>query len=257
MGFTGLINLGHMVFFGVGAYTSALLTLHGIPWYVAIFIAGFISSLLGILIAGITSRLKGDYLAMVTLGLIFISVAISRNWVALTRGALGLPGIPEIIKNNFYYSIFTFMISASCIFFFYKLVNSQTGKIFQAIRDDETAAKILGKNTYFYKILSIAISTFFTGIAGSLFAHHIRYIDPTIFNLEFFMLILLMLIAGGLASIKGSIFGVVVLLILAESLRFVIVSPAFIGAAREMMFSIMMIIILLFKPRGIFGKVDV
>jgi len=257
IGFTGLLNLGHMVFFGIGAYTSAILTLHGMPWYIAIFIAGLTASILGIIIAGITSKLKGDYLAMVTLGLVFIAIAVSRNWSSLTRGALGLPGVPDIVRNNFHYMIFTLMISAFCALIFYRLVNSETGKIFQAIRDDETAAAILGKNTYFYKILSVAISTFFAGIAGSLFVHHINFVDPTIFELEFFIMILAMLIAGGLGSIKGSIAGVFVLSILSESVRFISFSPALLGAFRDMVFAVALIAILLFKPRGVFGKVDV
>lgn len=257
MGFTGLLNLGHMVFFGIGAYISAILTLHGIPWYIAIFIAGAIASMLGIVICSITSKLKGDYIAMVTLGLVFIAIAVSRNWISLTRGALGLPGVPDIIRNNFYYMLFTLGIAGLCVLIFYKLINSETGKIFQAIRDDETAAMILGKNTYFYKALSMAVSTFFAGIAGSLFVHHINFVDPTIFELEFFIMILAMLIAGGLGSIKGSIVGVFIVSILSESVRFVSFSPALIGAFRDMAFAVVLIAILLFKPRGIFGKVDV
>lgn len=257
IGFTGLVNLGNMVFFGIGAYTSAILTLHGIPWYIAIFIAGALASVLGIIIAAITTRLKRDYFAMVTLGLVFIAIAVSRNWISLTRGALGLPGVPNIINNNFYYMLFTIGVSALCVIFFYKLTKSETGKIFQAIRDDETATAILGKNTYFYKVLSIAISTFFAGIAGSLFVHYINFVDPTIFDLEYFVLILSMLIAGGLASIKGSIAGVIILSVFVESLKFVVVNPDVIGAIRQMLFAVILIIILLYKPKGIFGKVDV
>jgi len=257
IGFTGLINLGHMVFFGIGAYTSAILTLQGIPWYIAIFIAGILASIFGIIIAAITSRLKGDYLAMVTLGLVFIAIAVARNWISLTRGALGLPGVPDIIRNNFYYMIFAMITAVASIIFFYFLINLETGKILQAIRDDETATAILGKNTYFYKILSMAISTFFVGIAGSLFAHHINFVDPTIFDLEFFVIILAMLIAGGLASLKGSIIGVVALFTLTEAVRFVVVAPALVGAVREMLFAVILITILIFKPRGIFGRVDV
>lgn len=257
IGFTGLTNLGHMVFFGIGAYTSALLTLNGIPWYAAVFIAGILASFSGAVIAAITSRLKGDYLAMATLGLVFIGIAVSRNWISLTRGALGLSGVPDIITNNFYYMLFTLAVAALCVLIFHKLINSETGRIFQAMRDDETAAAILGKNTYFYKILSIAISTFFAGIAGSLFVHHINFVDPTIFDLSFFVLILSMFILGGLASIKGSITGVFILVLLTEAVRFVSVSSAIIGAVREMVFAAVLIIILIFKPRGIFGKVDV
>ena len=257
VGFTGLINLGHMVFFGIGAYTSALLTLHGVPWYIAIFVAGALSSVLGIILAAITTRLKGDYLAMVTLGLVFIAIAISRNWISLTRGALGLPGVPDIITNNFYYMLFTLIIAALCAFIFYKLINSETGKIFQAIRDDETAAAILGKNTYFYKVLSITISTFFAGIAGSLFVHFIKFVDPSIFDLEFFVIILAMLIVGGLASIWASVAGTFILFIVIDALRFLIVTPELIGPVRQMSLMLILILILIFRPRGILGKIAV
>ncbi len=256
-GFTGLVNLGHMVFFGIGAYTSALLTLNGTPWYFAVICAGIVASFIGTLIAAITVRLKGDYFQIVTLGLVFIAITISRNWISLTRGALGLPGIPPIVSNHFNYMLLVFGISVLCTAFFYWLVNSETGKIFQAIRDDETAASILGKNTYFYKISSIAISTFFAGIAGSLFAHFIQFVDPTIFDLGFFVLILSMLVAGGLASITGSIAGVVIISAFTEVVRYIFVNPEIVGAVREMAFMAIIILILIFRPRGMFGKVDI
>src|SRR3989338_6368566 len=107
IGFTGMLNLGHLAFFGIGAYTSALLALNGVPWHIAITVSGLIAALSGIVIAAATSRLKGDYFAMVSLGLVFMSIAVSRNWISLTRGALGLPGIPSIINDNFYYIAFT------------------------------------------------------------------------------------------------------------------------------------------------------
>ena len=259
VGYTGLVNLGHMVFFGVGAYASAILTLHGVPWYFALILSGLIASLIGIIIAAITVRLKDDYFQIATLGLAFIAIAVSRNWISLTRGALGLPGVPKIIQNNFYYMLFVLAITVISIIFFYWLTNSKTGKVFQAIRDDETAAQVLGKNTYFYKVLSIAISTFFAGIAGSLFVHYINFVDPTIFDLEFFVLILSMLIAGGLASIGGSIVGVVALSIMMDSIRFLFtnVSPELIGALRQMIFMAILIAILIYRPKGLFGRVDI
>lgn len=257
IGYTGLINLGHMFFFGIGAYTSAILTTHGVPWYFAFIIAALLASILGAIIAAATVRLKGEYFAMVTLGLVFIAIAIARNWISLTRGALGIPGIPDIIENNLGFMLFSWLIASLSILFFYKLTNSETGKIFQAIRDDETAAAILGKNTYFYKVLSIAISTFFAGVAGSLFAHHISFVDPSVFDLEFFIFIISMLIAGGLGSLIGSVVGVFGLSIVSESMRYIAVSPSLIGAVREMAYVVILILILIYKPRGIFGKVDV
>lgn len=259
VGFTGLVNLGHMVFFGIGAYASALLTLHGVPWYFALVLAGLVASAIGMVVAAITVRLKDDYFQIATLGLVFIAIAVSRNWISLTRGALGLPGVPRIISDNLYYMLFILAITSASAAFFYWLTNSETGKVFQAIRDDETAAQILGKNTYFYKVLSITISTFFASIAGSLFVHYINFVDPTIFDLEFFVLILSMLIAGGLASVSGSIIGVLLLNTISTSMRFAFahISPDLIGAFRQMLFMAILIIILIYRPKGIFGKVDV
>ena len=262
-GFTGLVNLGHMVFFGIGAYTSALLTLNGVPWYLALPIAGILAALAGAIIASITVRLKGDYFQIVTLGLVFTAITISRNWISLTRGALGLPGVPPILKNNFYYMLFAIAAAALCAVFFYWLVNTETGKIFQAIRDDETAAKVLGKNTYFYKVLSIAISTFFAGIAGSLFVHYIQFVDPTIFDLEFFVVMIAMLIAGGLASIEGSVLGVFSVAIFTEFVKFQFgdfgfgwIRPDLIGALRQMLLMGIIILVLIYRPKGMFGRVD-
>ena len=259
VGFTGLVNLGHMVFFGIGAYASALLTLHGVPWYFALILSGLIASAIGTIVAAITVRLKQDYFQIATLGLAFIAIAIARNWISLTRGALGLPGVPRIINDNFYYMLFVLMIALISIAFFYWFTKSEAGKIFQAIRDDETAAQVLGKNTYFYKVLSIAISTFFAGIAGSLFVHYINFVDPSVFDLDFFVVMLAMLIAGGLASVSGSIISVVVLGLAIESMRFLFAnaSPELIGASRQMLFMAILILILIYKPKGIFGKVDV
>ena len=258
-GFTGLVNLGHMVFFGIGAYTSAILTLHGMPWYIALPLSGTVAALLGCVIAAIAVRLKGDYFQIVTLGLAFIAIAVSRNWISLTRGALGLPGVSRIITNNLYYMLFLLVLTTLCVTFFYWLTNSETGKIFQAIRDDEIATAILGKNTYFYKVLSITISTFFAGIAGSLFVHYIQFVDPTIFDLEFFVLILSMLIVGGLASINGSVISVFLLGAAADAMRFIFtnISPELIGAMRQMLFMLILILILIYMPRGFFGKVEV
>ena len=257
IGFTGLVNLGHMVFFGIGAYASAILTVNGMPWYFAMPIAALLACIAGTLIAAITVRLKGDYFQIVTIGFVFMAIAVSRNWISLTRGALGIPGVPKILSDNPYYMLFSWAIAGFSLFFLYKLVNSETGKIFQAIRDDETAAAVLGKNTYFYKVLSIAISTFFAGLAGSLYVHYVNFIDPTIFDLGFFILILSMLFTGGLASIKGSVVGVFSLSILTELVKYVPISDELVGAFRVMLFIVVMILILIFKPRGIFGKVDV
>ena len=258
-GFTGLVNLGHMGFFGIGAYASALLTLSGMPWYFAMPVAALMASIAGTIIAMIAVRLKGDYFQIVTLSLVFMAIAVSRNWISLTRGALGLPGIPPIIKDSFYFMLFVLAVTVLCVLFFYWLTKSETGRIFQAIRDDEVAASVLGKNTYFYKVMSISISTFVAGIAGTIFAHYIQFVDPSVFDLELFVLILSMLIVGGIASVEGSVAGAFIFSLLSTLMHFTFsgISPGLIGPLRQMLFMAITIVILIYRPRGLFGKVDV
>ena len=257
IGFTGLINLGHLAFWGIGAYTSAFLTINGVPWYFAMLAAGLVAAFFGFILALPTTKIKGDYLAVVSLGFVFIINSVVRNWISLTRGALGIPKIPTIISNRFLFLIFTFVLAAIVYFIIYKFVNSSHGKTLQAIRDDEIAASVLGKNTYAYKILAITVSTFFAGIAGSLFAHHITFIDPTIFSLDILVLVVSMLIVGGLASLNGAVLGVIIVSIFSESTRFIVIAPTLIGPIRDMSYALLLILILIYRPRGLFGKVDI
>ncbi len=218
--------------------------------------AGIVAAFFGFILALPTSKIKGDYLAIVSLGLVFIMDSVVRNWTSLTRGALGLPGIPRITSSSINFLVFSFILAAVVYFFAYKLVSSKHGKIMQAVRDDETAAKVLGKNTQLYKIMSLVISTFMAGIAGSLFAHYITFIDPTIFSPDILIIVLSMLIVGGLASLNGAVFGAIIVLALSELPRIIIVVPALIGPIRDMTFALLVLIVLIYKPRGLFGKVD-
>lgn len=256
VGFTGLLNLGHVAFFGIGAYTSALLTLNGFPLLVAIPAAALVAAVAGVILALPTTRLKGDYLALATLGFTFITGSIARNWVSLTRGPLGLPGIPKYVGNNqtlLWIAIITAGIIAVIIWF---ITRTRFGKTLQAVRDDELAAKMLGKNTFVHKVAAMGISALFAGIAGSFFAHYISFIDPSIFGIGDLILIISMLIVGGLASVKGSLIGTAIILLIPEPLRFIGFPSALIGPMREMLFALILLLILIYKPKGIFGKVD-
>ncbi len=256
VGFTGLINLGHIAFFGIGAYTSALLALNGYPLWAAILGAALIAALAGIILAFPTTRLKGDYLALATLGFTFIVGSIARNWTSLTRGPLGLPGIPKYAASNQTLlwiaagTLLAFSITIYCI------TKTRFGKTLQAVRDDELAAAMLGKNTFVHKVAAMGISAFFAGIAGSFFAHYISFIDPSIFGLGDLVLLLSMLIVGGLASVPGSFIGTAIILLIPEPLRFIGFPSALIGPMREMLFALILLLILIYRPKGIFGRVD-
>ncbi len=256
VGFTGLLNLGHVGFFGIGAYTSALLSLAGFPIWLSILCGALLAGIAGILLSIPTMRLKGDYLALATLGFSFILGSVARNWTDVTRGALGVPGIPKIVRGNTEFLLIVFIIAAITYFVFWKISKSRFGKTCEAIRDDELAAKMLGKNTFAHKVSALGISAFFAGIGGALFAHYITFIDPSLFGLADLILLFSMLIVGGLASVKGSAIGTIVIFLLPEPLRFIGFPSSILGPAREIIFAVILLLILIYRPKGIFGKVD-
>ena len=262
MGFTGLLNLGHIAFFGIGAYTSALLTMAGVPFIVAFFLAGILAALFGFLLVLATRNLKGDYLGLATLGFGFVVYSIFLNWTGLTRGPLGIPGIPKpslltwTIQSNTEYLFFVLLVTALTLLLLWILTGAPYGRVLEAVRDDEIAAKVLGKNVSKLKCQAMGISAFFAGIAGSLFAHYITYIDPSSFFLSDMVLLLTIVMIGGLASLRGSVVATVIILLIPEALRFVALPSSMIGSMRQMMYALLLIVILLYRPRGFSGRVD-
>jgi len=256
VGFTGLLNLGHVAFFGIGAYASALLVMNGFPIWAGILLGGVFGMIAGLLLAFPTSRLKGDYLALATLGFAFIMGSVARNWNELTRGALGIPGIPKIVKGNVEFLVIVVIIAVVCYIALSWISRSRFGKTCEAIRDDELAAKMLGKNTFAHKLAALSVSAFFAGIAGGLFAHYITFIDPSIFGLGELILLFSMMIVGGLASVKGSAIGAAIIFLIPEPLRFIGFPSSMVGPMREIVFALILLLILIYRPRGLFGKVD-
>ena len=262
LGYTGLLNLGHIAFFGIGAYTSALLTMHDVSFLIAFIAAGVIAGLFGFLLVLATGRLKGDYLALATLGFSFVITSVLLNWQSLTRGPLGIPGIskPSLfglsISNNFSYLIFVLIITAIVVFVIYRIVNSGFGRLLEASRDDDIGLQVLGKNTFKLKWKAMVISAFFAGIAGSLFAHYITFIDPSSFALQDIILVFTIVIVGGIASLRGSIIGTVIIMLIPEMLRFLALPSSILGPARQIIYALILILILMYRPRGIYGRVD-
>lgn len=261
MGYGGLVNLGHIAFFGIGAYASALLTLNGFSFISAFFLAGIISMLFGFLISFPIRNIKGDYLALSTLSFTFVIYAIALNWTALTRGPLGIPGIPKPsilgfgFSSNISFLILVLVISILTYFFIRRLINSSFGKTLEAIRDNEIAVKSLGRNTFKVKLISLGVSSFFAGISGSLYAHYITYIDPSSFTIMQLIPILSIVIVGGLGSLKGTIIATILIILLPEPLRFVGFPSSVVGPMRQIIYALILVVIILYKPKGFFGKV--
>jgi branched-chain amino acid transport system permease protein len=262
LGFTGLINLGHVAFFGIGAYTSALLTNAGLNFILAFFLSGIVASLFGFVLVYATKNLKGDYFALATLGFSFVVYSLLLNLQNLTRGPLGIAGIskPEffgfVISSSFAYFVYVFIIVLICVYVISRIVNSPFGKLLHATRNDELGLRVLGKNTFKIKAKAMVVSSFFAGIAGSIFAHYITFIDPSSFYISEIILILTIVIVGGIASIKGSIIGTFFIILIPEVLRFFNIPSGILGATRQIIYAIILIGILMFKPRGLFGEVD-
>lgn len=217
IGFTGLLNLGHIAFYAIGAYVSALLALAGFPFWLYFLSGGFLAMLVGFLLSLSTNKLKGDYLALATLGFSFVVYAVALNWTGLTRGPLGLPGIPKpsllgfTFSSNFSFLILTGTVALISYLIIKKITFSPFGKVLEAVRDDELATRVLGKNTFKMKTTALGISAFFAGVAGSLYASYLTFIDPSSFTLLQLIPVLCIVIIGGLASLKGTIIATIIL----------------------------------------------
>ena len=262
LGFSGLLNMGHVAFYCVGAYTSALLLLAGWPWWLCFILAGIMAMVFGFLLSLPTNKLKGDYLALATLGFSFVVYAVALNWIGLTRGPLGLPGIPkpEILginfSSNFSFLILILLICLLVYLLLKKIINSPFGKAMQATRDDELATRILGKNIFKIKTISLMISAFFAGLAGSLYASYITFIDPSSFTLMQLIPIFCIVIIGGLASLKGTIIATIILVLLPEPLRFIGFPSSIIGPMRQIIYALLLLLILIYRPKGFYGQVE-
>jgi branched-chain amino acid transport system permease protein len=261
VGFTGLPALGHAAFMCIGAYTSSLLALNfGISPWIGLIIGACFAGFSGIVIGYPAVRLKGDYLALATFGLGVIVYSISKNWVSLTRGPMGLPGITQFsvigyqLSETWVYLLLVTVFVAITIFIFKRIVNSPFGRILRSIREDETASEALGKDTNKHKLMVFIIGAFFAGIAGSLYAHYITFIDPSSFTVMESITVLLMVIFGGMGSINGSIVGALILVIFPELLRFLGMPSSIAAPMRQMIYGLILVILMIKRPQGIMGE---
>ncbi len=260
VGYTGLAALGHAAFSCVGAYTSALLALnYGVSPWLGLIAGACVAAVLGVVIGAPSLRLRGDYLALATFGLGVIVYSVAKNWVAVTRGPMGLPGIPGFsvfgaeISAVWSYLILVAVFVVLTYLVIRRIVRSPFGRILRAIRDDELAALAMGKNVDKHKIIVFVVGAFFAGIAGSLYAHYITFIDPSSFTVMESITILLMVVFGGMGSLGGSFVGAAVLVIFPELLRFLGMPSSVAAPLRQMIYGLLLIGLMLKRPQGILG----
>jgi branched-chain amino acid transport system permease protein len=275
-GFTGLFSLGQAGFMAIGAYVCSILILAPeqkemlfilepaydwvqtaqAPFFVAVMAGGLIAALFGVLVGIPLLRLGDDYLGMATLGFAEIVRVLAINLPRVTNGALGFKGIPDHANLwwNFGWCLLT-------LFVVIRLIRSNSGNVFKAIRDDETAAKAMGIDVFRHKLLSFAIGAFFAGVGGALLGSLVATIDPKMFTFVLTFNVLMIVVTGGLGSITGSVLAGVVITILLEWLRFV-ENPVYFGdwelpgipGMRMVVFSLALICIILFRREGFMGK---
>jgi len=263
LGVSGSISLGHAAFFGVGAYGSALINLEfGLSTWFTIFLAGLIATGLGLIMALICLRLRGAYFALATLAFVEIPKVITDNWDALTKGSLGLVGIsglPKLHMGNWhvdfgsnitasYYLVFAyFFILVGLVSFVFR---SNIGLALQAIREEEIAAEAVGIHVNRYRLLSILLSAFFTGVSGACYAHLVRYIEPgLVYGLHFSAVPMIFAICGGRFTILGP---AVAALVLYPMDQFIF--HPLLPAGHEFLYGVVLILTVLFMPDGFWER---
>jgi len=253
VGFAGLLNLGFAAFYAIGAYSYALLnTKAGLGFWSALPASMAASTIFGLILAMPALRLRGDYLAIVTLGFGEMTRLILNNWDSLTNGPNGISGIarPSIINYNlnslrdYYFLVLILLILSSMVI--KRIYSSKTGRAWSAIRENEIAASACGINVTYYKLYAFAFGAFWAGLAGALFASKMGFISPESFTFMESVFILSMVILGGMGRVSGAILGAVLLVGLPELLRGVeLYRMISLGAG--------LVLLMIFRPQGILG----
>jgi len=247
IGFTGQLALGHAGFMSVGAYTAAILSmkLH-LPFIVVLIAGGLMASIFGLIIGAPTLRLKGDYLAVATLGFGEIIRVIIVN-IDYLGGPRGLPGIPKETTFLWVYAITVLIVLA-----IYNILHSTHGRAMISVREDEIAAESMGINTTIAKISAFIIAAFFAGVAGGLYGHFYMFIDPLSFGFLKSFDYVVFVVAGGMGSLTGSVLSAIALTFLPEILRLV-------GLAqyRMLVYAVLLLILMLFRPQGLMGSKEI
>lgn len=255
VGFTGLISAAHAAFYGLGAYAAALFLLEAawpfwLGWPAAILVAMLIALLIGLVL----SHFRDDYYVLASVGFNVIVFSLFLNLQSVTRGPLGIPGIPRPVASNLSFLLLTLAFLLLTYFLCRWLTHSSFGRVLKAIRDDEGAIAVFGYRTAHYKLLIFVVAAGLAALAGALYASYITFIDPSTFNLPEAIFILAIIILGGLANLRGSLLGAVALVLLPELLRFVGFPSEVAAQMRQLAYGVILILLMLYRPQGLVGE---
>ncbi|MDB4893899.1 MAG: putative high-affinity branched-chain amino acid transporter, permease protein [Firmicutes bacterium] len=252
-GMAGQLNLGHAAFFGIGSYITALLMVEKAwPFWATLPLAFVISGMFGLLVGLPALRVSGDYLGIVTLGFGEITRLVLINWIDVTHGPMGVPGIPAptlfgyAFSSKAAYFYLVTLLAAATWWVMDRLAVSKIGLEMLALKEDERVAQALGINVGRVKLQAFAIGACFAGLAGAFYAVYISFISPDSFLFNDSAVILCMVVLGGMGSVLGSVVGAVILIIAPEGLRFL-------GSWRMVLYGILLTVMMVRKPSGIWG----
>jgi branched-chain amino acid transport system permease protein len=257
LGYTGQLSLGHAAFFGIGAYTSALVTLRlDWPVWAGFLAAVFLAGVAGYGIGKVSLKLRGAYFVLVTISFAGVIYLVSVNWMELTNGPLGLPGVPPpelriggLLEFSFrgkaaYYYL-VLIVATGAYFVCYRLVHSRIGRAFIALRENEALAESVGVDGTQYLVLAAVVSAAMAGAAGSLYAHYTRFVSPEVFLFSYTITMVIMVVAGGKGTLAGPVLGAVFFTALPEVLREVTS-----WQWQMLLYGVLLILTVFFLPRG-------
>jgi branched-chain amino acid transport system permease protein len=258
LGYTGQLSLGHAAFFGIGAYASGLLTvkLEWSPW-IGLLVAVAVPALAGWMIGRLALKIRGAYFVLLTISFAGVVSLVSVNWMELTNGPLGLPGVPPLAltvpgmgavslrtKSAYYYVVLVAV--ALCYLVCLALVRSRVGRALVALRENETLAQSIGVNVTHYLVLATVVSAAMAGLGGGLYAHYTRFVSPEVFLFTYTVTMVIMVVAGGKGTLAGPVVGAVLFTALPEVLR-----AATSWQWQMLLYGILLVLVLFFMPQGI------
>ncbi len=258
VGYVGEFSLGHTAFLGTGAYAAALLsTQAGWPMWATIPVAGLCAAVMGLIIGAITLRLQGPFFVIITLSFAEVLRLIANNWVAVTKGPMGIAGVPQpgfladaesLVAKHFYFGI-AWLLLAISLYLSYRFVNSNAGRAAVAIRENRYVAQSVGIRPLNYSMMALVLGAMLSGMAGGFYAHYISFVGPEMFRFAFMVTMITMVLIGGKGTLIGPLVGALLVTFLEEYLR----------EAQELrlsLFGLIVIAIVLFLPNGIMGFVN-
>jgi branched-chain amino acid transport system permease protein len=261
VGIVGIFSVSQAAVFGVGAYvTAALIMSETLPYPAALAVAACVCVLLNVLVTLPSLRVAGDYFVVTSFGIQLLATAVFTNWTEGTGGANGLPAIPppalfgfEVDSTRAYLALTSIALAAGCLCFAL-VMRAPYGRLLRAIREDELAVAALGRGVLGAKVGAAAIAGAFGGVAGGLYASFLSFIDPSSFDLDASILLVTMVVVGGARTLAGSVVGPFLLLALPQLLALIEIPTSIAAAARQLIYGLLLIAFMLFRPQGLVGQ---